>query len=277
MSRAHSTAARTQLAFREVNERIAELSGNGNETGVNLFICECGRVECAEALELTRAEYEAVRADDALFVVSPGHQQAGMERVIEANRRFLVVEMLGQAKQKSRRDNPRKKKQNPERKEENMATLVRWEPFRELASLQNEMSRFMNGFAEGNGQSAQGWVPTADVWETNDEVVYAFDLPGIPEDKVSVELEDGALTITGEREREHRAEDGKYFRFERRFGTFSRTIGLPQGVDEDGVTAKYEAGVLEVHVKKPEQPKPRKIEIGVGSGHKTIEGKVHKK
>lgn len=158
-----------------------------------------------------------------------------------------------------------------------MATLVRWEPFRELATLQNEMSRLMNGLGEGNGQSTQGWVPTADVWETDDEVIYAFDLPGISEDKVSVEMEDGALTITGEREREHKVEEGRYFRFERRFGTFTRTIGLPQGVDEDAVSAKYEHGVLEVHVRKPEQPKPRKIQVGVGSGHKTIEGKAVKK
>lgn len=158
-----------------------------------------------------------------------------------------------------------------------MATLVRWEPFRELATLQNEMSRLMNSLGEGNGQSTQGWVPTADVWETDDEVVYAFDLPGIPEDKVSVELEDGALTISGEREREHRVEDGRYFRFERRFGTFSRTIALPQGVDEDAVSAKYEHGVLEVHVRKPEQPKPRKIQVGIGTSHKTIEGRVSEK
>ncbi|HKU56582.1 MAG TPA: Hsp20/alpha crystallin family protein [Gaiellaceae bacterium] len=157
-----------------------------------------------------------------------------------------------------------------------MATLVRWEPFRELAAVQNEMSRFMNGLLEGNGQATQSWVPTADVWETDDEVVYAFDLPGIPEDRISVELEDGALTITGERAREHQVEDGKYFRFERRFGSFSRTIGVPQGVNEDAVSAKYEHGVLEVHVPKPEQPKPRKIEIGVG-GHKTIEGKAEEK
>ena len=154
-----------------------------------------------------------------------------------------------------------------------MATLVRWEPFRELAALQNEMSRYMNGLLEGNGQSTQSCVPTADVWETDDEVVYAFDLPGIPENDISVELEDGALTISAERPREHTVEDGKYFRFERRFGTFSRTIGLPQGVGEDAVSAKYEHGVLEVHVRKPEQPKPRKIEIGVGTDHKTIEGK----
>ena len=158
-----------------------------------------------------------------------------------------------------------------------MATLVRWEPFRELAAVQNEMSRFMNGLLEGNGRASQSWVPTVDVWETDDEVVYAFDLPGIPEDQISVELEDGALTITGERSREHEVEDGKYFRYERRFGTFSRTIGVPQGVSEDAVSAKYDHGVLEVHVRKPEQPKPRKIEVAVGGSHKTIEGKAEQK
>ena len=159
-----------------------------------------------------------------------------------------------------------------------MATLVRWEPFRELAALQNEMSRYMNGLLEGNGHATQSWVPTADVWETEDEVVYAFDLPGIPEEDISVELESGALTITAERPRGHKVEDGKYFRFERRFGTFSRTIGLPEGVNEDAVSARYEHGVLEVHVRKPEQPRPRKIEIGVGSAApKTIEGKAAKK
>jgi HSP20 family protein len=158
-----------------------------------------------------------------------------------------------------------------------MATLVRWEPFRELAALQSEMSRFMNGLLEGDGRATQSWVPTADVWETEDEVVYAFDLPGIPEEAISVELEDGALTVSATREREQKVEEGRYFRFERRFGTFSRTIGLPQGVTDSDVAAHYEHGVLEVHVAKPEQPKPRKIEIGVGGGAKTIEGKAEKK
>ena len=157
-----------------------------------------------------------------------------------------------------------------------MATLVRWEPFRELAAFQNEMSRFMNGVLEGDGRTTQSWVPTADVWETEAEVVYAFDLPGIPEDKISVELDDGALTITAERDRGQKVEEGHYFRYERRFGTFARTIGLPQGVSDDDVTAHYEHGVLEVHVRKPEQPKPRKIEIA-GSGRKTIEGTAEQK
>jgi HSP20 family protein len=155
-----------------------------------------------------------------------------------------------------------------------MATLVRWAPFSELASLQNEMSRFMNGLVEGNGRATQSWIPTADVWETESEVVYAFDLPGIPEDKISVELDEGALTISAEREREQKVDEGRYYRFERRFGSFTRTIGLPQGVTEQSVRAEYRNGVLEVHVAKPEQPKARKIEIAVGgdSSPKTIEG-----
>ena len=155
-----------------------------------------------------------------------------------------------------------------------MATLVRWAPFSELASLQNEMSRFMNGLIEGNGRTTQSWIPTADVWETEGEIVYAFDLPGIAEDKISIELDEGALTVSAEREREGSVEDGRFYRYERRFGSFTRTIGLPQGVTEDGVKAEYSNGVLEVHVAKPQQPKPRKIQIATGSSEqqKTIEG-----
>jgi HSP20 family protein len=158
-----------------------------------------------------------------------------------------------------------------------MATLVRWTPFTELPSLQNELSRFMNGLLEGNGRSTQSWIPTADVWEREDEIVYAFDLPGISEDKISVELDDGALTISAEREREQTVEDGRYYRYERRFGTFTRTIGVPEGVTEDSVSASCKDGVLEVHVRKPEQAKPKKIQVGTGSEQKTIEGNATQK
>ena len=154
-----------------------------------------------------------------------------------------------------------------------MATLVRWTPFTEFAQLHNELSRFMNGLVEGNGRTTQSWVPTADVWETEHEVVYALDLPGIPEEKISVELHDGSLTISAEREREETVEDGRFYRVERRFGSFTRTIGVPQGVTEADVTASYRNGVLEVHVAKPEQVKPRKIEITAG----TIEGEAERK
>jgi HSP20 family protein len=157
-----------------------------------------------------------------------------------------------------------------------MTTLVRWEPFREIAAFQNEMSRFMNGLLEGNGRAAQAWVPALDAWETEDELVYALDLPGIPEDKISVELDDGALTIGAERERTEEVSQEHSYRFERRFGTFSRTFGVPQGVTEDDVKAAYKDGVLEVHVRKPEQPKPKRIQIG-NAPAATIEGTSEKK
>jgi len=154
-----------------------------------------------------------------------------------------------------------------------VATLVRWEPFREIAALQNEMSRFMNGLLEGDGRTAQSWVPALDVWETETEIVYALDLPGIPEGKIALELDEGALTITGERERTHEQTEERFYRFERRYGTFSRTFGVPQGVTEQDVKAECKNGVLEVHVTKPEQPKPKRIQIGSN----TIEGKSEKK
>ena len=157
-----------------------------------------------------------------------------------------------------------------------MATLVRWTPWNELASVQNEMSRFMNGLLEGNGRTTQAWVPALDVWETQNEIVYAFDLPGIPEESIKVEFEDGALTVSAERERQHEVSDDRYYRFERRYGTFSRTIGLPQGVDESGIRADYKDGALEVHVAKPEQPKPRRIQVGSGA-QTTLEGEATKK
>ena len=136
------------------------------------------------------------------------------------------------------------------------------------------MGQLFGLLREGNGaRTVRSWVPALDVWETENEIVYAFDLPGIPEEKIAVELEDGALTITAERDRVQEVEDGRYYRFERKFGTFTRTIGLPQGVTEKDVTARSENGVLEVHVAKPEQAKPHRIQIGLGSSErKTIEG-----
>ena len=100
--------ARSQVLFREVNERIAELAGEWNGAGVvTLFICECSDRDCAEALEITPAEYERVRADGARFVVRAGHQLRGLERVVEGNRRFLVVEKVRPAGTIDRASDPR--------------------------------------------------------------------------------------------------------------------------------------------------------------------------
>ena len=160
-----------------------------------------------------------------------------------------------------------------------MATLVRWDPARELAQWQNDVERLMGTFLRGapagrNGE--QRWAPPVDVWETEDELVYAFDLPGIPEDKISIEFEDGTLTVSAERERTDEVSQERFYRFERRYGSFTRSIGLPQGVTENDIRADYKDGVLELHVTKPKAPEPRKIQIGKGS-QATIEGKASKK
>jgi HSP20 family protein len=142
-----------------------------------------------------------------------------------------------------------------------MTTLVRWEPLRELASFQNEMSRLMNGLFDGPGRATQSWVPSLDVWETDSEVVYAFDLPGIPEDRISIEVKEDTLTVSAEREKTEEISDDRFYRFERRYGSFARAVGLPQSVDQDKISARYENGVLEIRVPKPEEQKPRTIAI----------------
>src|SRR5271165_7198033 len=121
-----------------------------------------------------------------------------------------------------------------------MATLVRWNtgqwaPLRELAAMQSEVSRLMNGVFEGNGHAGQAWVPPLDAWETESELVYAFDLPGVSQETISVEVEDATLTVSAERERSSEISQERYHRIERRHGTFTRVVGLPQGVSEDAI------------------------------------------
>jgi len=156
--------------------------------------------------------------------------------------------------------------------------VSRWEPFRELAALQNEMSRFMNqalGSPAGAGAGgASTWLPALDVWESDSELVLALDLPGIPEDKVSIEVDDGVMTISGERERDLEEKGDRFYRFERRFGQFSRSVTLPQGVDESQIQAEFKGGVLEIHIPKPEERKPKRIQIGAQGA---IEGESKRK
>ena len=142
-----------------------------------------------------------------------------------------------------------------------MTTLVRWEPFREIAQMQSEVGRLFEGLFDGRGRGSQPWVPALDVWETDNEVVYAFDLPGLTEDEISIEVADDTLTVTGERRRENEEQGDRFFRYERRYGSFSRAVGLPAGVDDSKIAASYKDGVLEVRVPKPEEAKPRRIQL----------------
>jgi HSP20 family protein len=154
--------------------------------------------------------------------------------------------------------------------------IVRWEPFREFTTLQNEMNRLFNTVfdapAPGNGgNTLRRWMPPMDLVETDDHFVLRADLPGMTEDDVKIEFEDGTLTVSGERKAEHEAKNEGYYRVERAFGAFSRSLTLPQGIDPEAVSASFDNGVLEVRIPKPEERKPRRIEIGAGD-QKTIEG-----
>lgn len=143
-----------------------------------------------------------------------------------------------------------------------MTTLVRWEPFRELAQLQGDMGRLVNGLLNGQSTTPQSWVPAIDVWETDSDIVYAFDLPGMSEDDISIEVHDDTLTVSGERQRSTEEQGDRFYRFERRYGSFARAVGLPAGIDDAKIAASYVNGVLEVKVPKPEEAKPRRIQLG---------------
>ena len=99
------------------------------------------------------------------------------------------------------------------------------------------MSRLMNGIFDSNGRAAQDWVPAADVWETEQELVYALDLPGVEGDAIAIELHDDTLTVSAQRERARDSSEHGFVRFERRFGSFIRSLGVPAGVTEDAVQA----------------------------------------
>src|SRR3954466_12049493 len=164
---------------------------------------------------------------------------------------------------------------NPDPLEEHMA-IVRWEPLREFSTLQNEMNRLFNTVfdapaAANNGGTLRRWMPAMDLVETDNHFVLRADLPGLSEGDVNIEVEDRVLTVSGERKAEHETTKEGYHRVERAFGTFSRALTLPEGVDAEAVEASFDRGVLEVRIPKPEQPKPRKISIGVGNAQKTIE------
>lgn len=147
-------------------------------------------------------------------------------------------------------------------------TLVRWQPTREWSAFGADLDRFLDSFFQVRGGDPGGhrrWIPAMDVIERDDSLVLKVDLPGLSEDDVTVEVKDNVLTVSGERrsEQEH-TEDG-YRRVERSFGHFSRSVTLPEGVDESKVTASFNEGVLEVNVPKPEERRPTRIPITRGT------------
>jgi len=159
--------------------------------------------------------------------------------------------------------------------------LVRWDPVREIDSLQGEMNRLFSTFFDtpttraGNGNSTAAtrrWIPAMDLVETGEHFVLKADLPGITENDVNIEVENNILTVSGERKTEHEEKHEGYYRLERATGAFARSLTLPEGIDAEAVSATFDNGVLEMRIPKPIQAQPRKVQIGVGGAvPKTIE------
>jgi HSP20 family protein len=160
--------------------------------------------------------------------------------------------------------------------------IIRWDPSRELTSLQGEMNRLFNTFFDtpaggGNGGSYRRWVPAMDLVETEDTYVLRADLPGLSEEDVTIEVENNVLTVAGDRKAEHESKGEGYYRVERAFGSFSRSLTLPEGVDPEAVAASFDKGVLEVRIPKPEETKPKRVSISVGGAKPAIEGESSEK
>jgi HSP20 family protein len=150
--------------------------------------------------------------------------------------------------------------------------LVRSLPARPVYSPQSDITRLFNSFfdtATPVGASltrqARSFAPAIDIVEKGDEFVLTADLPGLTESDVKLEILDGVLTISGERRSEHDHSGEGYRRIERSFGSFSRRLSLPKGVDADSVKASFTNGVLEVRVPKPAESQPKQVEIAASA------------
>jgi HSP20 family protein len=150
--------------------------------------------------------------------------------------------------------------------------IIRWDPFREMTQVQNRFDRLWGSVLADREES---WLPAVDVYDSKDAVVLKAELSGMDPGDIQIEVEDNVLTIKGERKFEEKIDEGRYYRVERRFGSFERSLVLPQGVRPDDIQADYEDGILVVRVPKAEEEKPRKIEVKAAK--KTVEAKKAEK
>ncbi len=146
--------------------------------------------------------------------------------------------------------------------------MERWDPFREMTSLQDRMSRLFSNFRLRTPlteeEITQGkWVPAVDIYETGEAIILKAELPGITKEDIMVEVKDSTLTLKGEKKFAKEVQEESYQRIERSYGTFQRTFTLPGTVQPDGVKAKFKDGILEITLPKMEEAKPKQIKVEV--------------
>ncbi|MGA9542351.1 MAG: Hsp20/alpha crystallin family protein [Candidatus Sulfotelmatobacter sp.] len=165
-----------------------------------------------------------------------------------------------------------------------MTVLTRWEPFRELSTLQDRINRaFRESYREGGQDESlatSSFAPAVDVYEDEHNVTLKIEVPGIDEKDINVNLENNTLTVHGERKIEKEEKEENYRRVESQYGSFTRTFNLPTTVDSEKVSATYDKGVLKVTLPKKAEAKPKQIKVNVGgtkAEEKTIEAKAPSK
>ena len=140
--------------------------------------------------------------------------------------------------------------------------LVRWDPFRDVVTMSNRLNRTLHdSYIPRTEDSLGAWGPPVDIFEKQDRLVIRTEIPGVEMEDMDVRIENGVLTLHGERKQDTEVKEENAYRMERIYGTFTRSFTLPTTVDSAKVTATYKDGVLEVSVPKAETAKPKKISI----------------
>ena len=143
--------------------------------------------------------------------------------------------------------------------------IVRWDPFREVATLQNRMNALFRDFSEGEGSmTTASFVPAVDIYEDEKKVVLKLEVPGIDEKDLDVSVENNTLTVKGERKFSKEEKEENFHRIERRYGSFFRSFTLPSTVNTENVAASYNAGVLKLELTKKPEAQPKQIKVNVG-------------
>jgi HSP20 family protein len=149
--------------------------------------------------------------------------------------------------------------------------ISRWDPFREVAALQNRVNSLFREMNEGDSPlTAASFVPAVDIYEDNKKVVLKLEVPGIDEKDLDVRVENNTLTVKGERKFEKEEKEENFHRIERRYGSFYRAFTLPSTVDTEHIGASYNAGVLKLELSKKPEAQPKQIKVNV-SGEKKAE------
>jgi HSP20 family protein len=155
-----------------------------------------------------------------------------------------------------------------------MTTLTRWDPLRELATLQERMNRlFQDSYGPGRDEAltTSAFAPAVDIYEDEHTITLKVEVPGIDEKDIDVRLENNTLSIRGERRFENEEKEENYRRVERQYGSFVRSFTLPNIVDTENVQANYDKGVLQIRLAKKAEAKPKQIKVNVGE--KKLESK----